>query len=48
MAALVETLEEEGSEESEIAALYVKDLMNDVHRNTRKEQDVGGLNAESL
>ena len=44
MAALIETLEEEGSEESEIAALYVKDLMNDVHRNTRKEQDVGGIN----
>ena len=42
MAALIETLEEEGSEESLIAAEYVKDLMNDAHKNTRKEQDVGG------
>ena len=48
MEALVKTLEEEGSEESEIAALYVKDLMNDVHRNTRKEQDTGGLNANPI
>ena len=42
MEALVKTLKEEGSEESLIAAEYVKDLMNDAHRNTRKEQDVGG------
>jgi hypothetical protein len=48
MEALVKTLKEEGSEESEIAGLYVKDLMNDVHRNTRKEQDTGGLNANPI
>jgi len=48
MAGLIETLEEEGSEESLIAAEYVKDLMNDVHRNTRKEQDTGGLNANPI